>query len=129
MVNLTVLTKIKSNICIMNLGVHGALMGKEAAMYVTILTGRVARENWITLAHLFERRVTRNPPVGLMKSCLIQSEDDPSHWRIVSMWSQKTDYENYASTNRADAYIELMCDTGTVPDRHGYLSQGWYEQV
>jgi len=98
-------------------------------MYVTILTGRVARENWITLAHLFERRVTKNPPPGLMKSCLIQSEDDPSQWRIVSMWFRKSDYEDYASTKKADAYIELMCDSGTVPDRHGYQTQGWYEQV
>ncbi|MHB8193433.1 MAG: hypothetical protein ACYDGL_09180 [Bellilinea sp.] len=98
-------------------------------MYVTILTGRVAQENWIPLARLFERIVTKKPPAGLMKSCLIQSEDEPSRWRIVSMWSAKAAFENYESTGQPEKYAELMCDAGTVPYRHGYLTQGWYERV
>lgn len=98
-------------------------------MYVTILTGRVAQENWIPLTNLFERHVTKNPPPGLQKSCLVQGEDDPSRWRIVSMWSTKAAFTECESTRLPNEYAELMCDSGTAPYRHGYITRGWYERV
>lgn len=98
-------------------------------MYVTILTGRVAPVNWIPLKNLFERIVTKNPPAGLLKSCLVQSEDEPNRWRIVSLWLDKAAFEGFESTGPTDEYAELMCDSGTAPYRHGYLTQGWYERV
>lgn len=98
-------------------------------MYVTILTGRVAHENWIPLATLYEKIVSKNPPAGLLKSFLIQSEDDPPRWKIVSVWDTKAAFEGYAAANQTDRYVELMCDSGTVPYRHGYVMKSWYERV
>jgi hypothetical protein len=98
-------------------------------MYVTIVTGRVAQENWVPLAQLFERHIAKNPPPRLLKSCLVQSEKELSCWRIVFLWNDKAAFEEYHATRKADDYIELMCDAGTVPECHGYHSRGWYEKV
>lgn len=98
-------------------------------MFVTILTGHVAQENWNPLTNLYEKTVSKNPPLGLLKSFLVQSEDDPPRWKIVSVWETKAAFERYASTNRTDPYVELMCDSGTVPYRHGYVTKSWYERV
>jgi len=46
-------------------------------MFIMILTGRVARENWDPLTTLYDKTVSKTPPKGLLKSFLVQSEDDP----------------------------------------------------
>lgn len=98
-------------------------------MYVSTLTGRVAHENWIPLTSLYEKTVSKNPPHGLMKSFLVQSEDDPPRWKIVSVWDSKAAFENFAASSKMDLYVELMCDSGSAPYRHGYVVKSWYERV
>lgn len=98
-------------------------------MFIMILTGRVARENWDPLTALYDKTVSKKPPKGLLKSFLVQSEDDPPRWKIVMVWDTKADYKEYSSNNPTDAYVELMCDGGTAPYSHGYVVKTAYERV
>jgi heme-degrading monooxygenase HmoA len=99
---------------------------KEAAMYVSILNGRVAQENWVPLQRSFEREVTKNPPKGLMDSYLVQSEDDPALWQVVSIWATKAAFKEFLKTDQADVFVELLCDGGTVPHRLGFVTISRY---
>jgi heme-degrading monooxygenase HmoA len=98
-------------------------------MYVSILTGRVAKENWVPLERSFEREVTKHPPAGLMDAYLVQSEDDPTAWQVVSIWATKMDFKNYKTAEQTDVFVELLCDGGTVPHRLGFVAVGRYERV
>ncbi|MHB8857715.1 MAG: antibiotic biosynthesis monooxygenase [Bellilinea sp.] len=98
-------------------------------MYVSILTGRVAKDNWVPLEHSFEKEVTKKPPKGLMDSYLVQSEDDPASWQVVSVWATKAEFKDFEKTEQANVFVELLCDSGTVPHRLGYVTVGRYERV
>lgn len=98
-------------------------------MYLSILTGRVAHENWMPLEHSFRREVTKNPPHGLMESFLVQSEDEPTSWQVVSIWATKADYKAFEPTEQADVFVELLCHEGAVPHRHGYVMVTHYQRV
>jgi heme-degrading monooxygenase HmoA len=98
-------------------------------MYVSILTGRVAQENWEPLESSFEREVKKKPPHGLVESFLIQSEDDPAAWQVVSVWDTKADYKEFEPTEKADVFVELLCHESTVPHRHGYVTITHFERV
>jgi len=98
-------------------------------MYVSILTGRVAKENWEPLERAFEKEVKKKPPHRLFESFLVQSEDDPAAWQVVSVWDTKGDYKAFEPTEQADVFVELLCHEGTVPHRHGYVAITHYERV
>jgi len=98
-------------------------------MYVSILNGRVGKENWEPLERAFEKQVKKKPPHGLKESFLVQSEDEPVDWQIVSVWDTKADYKTSEGTEKADAFIEMLCYEGTVPHRLGYAAITHYERV
>src|SRR3972149_1689196 len=98
-------------------------------MYVSILTGRVAKENWEPLERAFEKEVKKKPPHGLFESFLVQSEDDPAAWQVVSVWDTKGDYKAFEPTEQADVFVELSCSEGTVLPRPASLATTHYDRV
>lgn len=55
-------------------------------MMISIIEGRVARENWPLLEQAYQRSSGQTPP-GLEQSFLIHSIEDEEVWQIVTVWS------------------------------------------
>jgi len=55
-------------------------------MMISIIEGRVARQNWHLLKQAYQRSSGQTPP-GLEQSFLIHSIEDEEVWQIVTVWS------------------------------------------
>jgi len=54
-------------------------------MVLTIIEGRVAKENWPVLEQAYQR--SAQLPPGLEQSFLVQSWEDPEVWQIITLWN------------------------------------------
>jgi hypothetical protein len=97
-------------------------------MYVTILSGHVAHENWDPLKKSFEQ-VGKRPPKALIESVLIQNEDDPTLWQIVSFWSSREAFKEAERKEETNLCVKMFCDAGSVPSRRGYPLIARYSRV
>jgi hypothetical protein len=88
-------------------------------MYLTILHGHVKKENWHILEESYERKA-RHPPEGLQQSFLTHCEEDPSEWKIISVWRNQEVYNVAKTAGMADTCVDLFCDAGTTPERKHY---------
>ncbi|HZK61790.1 MAG TPA: hypothetical protein VFC41_06910 [Anaerovoracaceae bacterium] len=52
-------------------------------MYVSILSGRVAEDNWRLLEKSFEFAI-KHPLEGVLNSLLIQCHGEPKLWQIIT---------------------------------------------
>jgi len=98
-------------------------------MYISILTGRATKQNWGLLERDFEQEVTQKPPKGLLESFLLQSEDDPDEWQVIAIWKSKAAFKEFEQSEKADIFVGLLCEGGTVPNRLGFTSVSRYERV
>lgn len=98
-------------------------------MYVTILSGHVSHENWSALQKAYQDKVTRHPPHGLVESTLVQSEDDPTLWHIISFWKSKEAFQQAEDEDEASLCVRLFCDAGGVPTRRRYSVAARYVRV
>ncbi len=57
-------------------------------MVMTILEGRVTKENWPALEQAYQE-ARQHKDEGLMQSFLIQSLRDPDLWRILTLWESQ----------------------------------------
>jgi hypothetical protein len=55
-------------------------------MIMTILEGRVAKENWPALEQAYREGAQQAEP-GLVHSYLIHALKEPDLWRILTIWS------------------------------------------
>lgn len=69
-------------------------------MMISILEGRVARENWPLLEQAYQRSSGGTPP-GLEQSFLIHSIEDEEIWQIVTVWSGKTSLKQIQQSKEA----------------------------
>ncbi len=97
-------------------------------MYVTILSGHVSHENWDPLKKSFGQ-VGRRAPKQLLESTLMQSEDDPTHWQIVSFWRSRDAFREAEAKEETNLCVKLFCDAGSVPSRRGFSIIERYSRV
>ena len=57
-------------------------------MVMTILEGRVAKENWPTLEQAYQRGA-EHEELGLVRSYLIHALKETDLWRIITIWSSR----------------------------------------
>ncbi len=57
-------------------------------MVMTILEGRVAKENWPALEEAYQKGADHEEP-GLVRSYLIHSMKEADLWRILTVWSSR----------------------------------------
>lgn len=103
-------------------------VSEEDAVYVTILSGHVSHENWNPLKKSFEQ-VGRRPPTSLRESVLVQSEDDPTLWQIISFWPSREAFKEAEGKEETNLCVKLFCDAGSVPSRRGFLIIDQYTRV
>ncbi len=97
-------------------------------MFITILSGRVAEENWRLLEKSFEKAV-KSTPSGVVSSLLIQCQGEPHLWQIVTTWASKTVYDAAKEKKLANACFDLFCEAGSTPHRNEFAVLGKYTKV
>jgi len=97
-------------------------------MFVTILSGRVAEENWRLLEKSFEKAV-KSTPAGVVSSLLIQCQGEPHLWQIVTTWESKTVYDTAKEKKQANTCFDLFCEAGSTPHRNEFEILGKYTKV
>jgi len=97
-------------------------------MYLTILTGQVAREDWSNLRHSFDKICT-HPPAGLVEVELVQDTENPTEWLVLTMWSSKEAYEEAKGKKQTASCEQMFCNAGSVPSRKHYTLVTRYERV
>ncbi|MDX9849915.1 MAG: hypothetical protein RBT01_05375 [Anaerolineaceae bacterium] len=97
-------------------------------MFVTILSGRVAEENWRTLEKSYERAI-RSASKGILSSMLIQCQAEPKRWEIITTWESEEAYNIAHEQKIAHTCVDLFCNAGTTPHRNEYHVFGHYTRV
>jgi hypothetical protein len=85
-------------------------------MFISILRGYVSQVNWSILEQSFAQAI-RKIPDGLEQSLLIQSEEDPHLWQIVSLWKSKEIYLSHHANKVTETCTQLFCEAGSIPER------------
>ena len=88
-------------------------------MYVTILTGKVSRENWLPLEQSYNVAIKKRPD-GLLQSFLLHAEDHSHLWQIVTLWRSKETYQQAHSQNLTETCTQLFCEMGSIPELTTY---------
>jgi quinol monooxygenase YgiN len=97
-------------------------------MYLTVLTGQVAHEDWTNLQHAFSK-LCAHPPVGLVETELVQDVETPNEWLVITMWSSQEAYDEATKQKLTAACEQMFCDMGSVPRRTQYKLVTRYERV
>lgn len=97
-------------------------------MYMTVLTGQVAQEDWATLRSAFEK-LCRRPPEGLVETELVQGLDDLTVWKVVTLWTSQEAYEAATREKKTAACEQMFCDAGSVPHRTHFKLVTRYQRV
>lgn len=97
-------------------------------MFITILSGRVAEEDWRTLEKSFEQAI-RTIPQGIKTSMLIQCQAEPKLWQIITTWESEETYNIAKDQKTANRCVDLFCNAGSTPYRNEYKVVGHYTRV
>jgi hypothetical protein len=97
-------------------------------MYMTVLSGRVAREDWNHLQHSFQKLCSK-PPEGLVDLELVQGVDDPGEWQVISLWASLDQLEEATRKNLTALCEQMFCDAGSIPRRNHYHLVTRYRRV
>ncbi len=83
-------------------------------MVMTVLEGRVAKEKWSELSASYEGGLTRMPP-QMVQSFLVQSRDEPTVWRGVSIWRSREALDEYRRSVATPGGVLLFRSVGSEP--------------
>jgi heme-degrading monooxygenase HmoA len=97
-------------------------------MIVTILSGHVTEENWRTLEKSYEQAI-RTGAKGILTSMLIQNQNEPKMWEIITTWHSEEDYKNAQEHKITHTCVGLFCNAGSTPHRNEYNVFGHYTRV
>jgi heme-degrading monooxygenase HmoA len=97
-------------------------------MFMTVMTGHVAHENWNHLRSSFEKLCVK-PPEGLVEIELVQGVDDVSEWNVITLWASKEAYELAVAGKHTAPCEQMFCDAGSVPHREHFQLVTRYQRV
>ncbi len=82
---------------------------------MTIVEGKVKKENWLKLKEAY-KKAADNLPVGLIKTFLIQNISDALAWRIVSIWESREVLEKMRSSGETPGAILVFRVAESEPE-------------
>ena len=97
-------------------------------MLITRLRGNVAQEHWTHLQQQYERLV-HSLPDGLAETYLVQSQDQPAAWEILTIWQSEEAYESVRAQKKTEACEQLFLAVESVPDRQTYRVRRGHQRV
>jgi hypothetical protein len=86
----------------------------ENDMVMTILEGRVSKENWGALEQAYQLAAQHRDP-GLVQSFLIQSSKDADLWRILTLWSSQAALDAMRSSGETPRGVLIFRSANTEP--------------
>jgi hypothetical protein len=88
-------------------------------MFITIVRGDVAQENWSRLQQHYDRLVNSIPD-GLLDTFLVQNTEQPTTWQILSIWQSEESYGTVRAQKKTEACELLFIEVEAVPERQSY---------
>lgn len=83
-------------------------------MVITILEAEVEEKNWQTLKDVYDQETTTLPE-SVVQTFLIQSQDQPFLWRIVTHWRSQKDLDNMRQTVEVPTGVRIFQSAGASP--------------
>jgi heme-degrading monooxygenase HmoA len=97
-------------------------------MYMTVLTGHVAREDWFHLKHSFDHFCGK-PPRGLLEIDLVQGMENQDEWEVVSLWASQEAFEEATRQQLTAACEQMFSEAGSIPQRAQFKLVTRYQKV
>jgi len=97
-------------------------------MYISILRGHVAEENWGLLKKSYAQAI-RSTPEGLVQTFLIQGREEPHTWQIISVWTSEEIYDKAHANKLTETCTQMFCEAGSVPERLTFHVEGKYQRI
>lgn len=101
---------------------------KEAAVFITILRGQVAHENWPRLQQQYDKLVNSLPD-GLVDTYLMQCHEQPTLWEIVTIWANEESFEKDRAQKKTEAAELIFCDLGAVPELQSFQVRRGHQRI
>ncbi|HSB66296.1 MAG TPA: antibiotic biosynthesis monooxygenase [Anaerolineales bacterium] len=83
-------------------------------MIMTILEGRVAKENWPALEQVYKKGAQEEQP-GLVRSYLIHSIKESDLWRILTIWTSREALEAMRRSTETPAGVLMFRTAQSEP--------------
>jgi heme-degrading monooxygenase HmoA len=83
-------------------------------MVMTILEGRVSKDNWSVLELAYQEGSHIQEP-GLLQSFLIHSTREADLWRIITLWSSRDALDAMRKTNETPRGVLMFHQAHTEP--------------
>jgi quinol monooxygenase YgiN len=84
------------------------------AMVMTVLEARIAEEHWTRLKQIYEGGL-QQLPAQRVQTYLIQSADDPTLWRVISIWRSREALAEYRRSVEVPGGILIFRSVGAEP--------------
>lgn len=97
-------------------------------MFITILRGQVAHENWVRLQLHYDKLVN-SLPEGLLDTYLIQSHEQPTLWEIITIWKNEEAFEKGRAQKKTEAAELLFCDSGSIPEIQSFQVRRGHQRI
>jgi len=83
-------------------------------MIMTVLEAHVASEKWDALSRTFAE-ASKNLPSQMVQTFLVQSTDDPTLWRGISIWRSRQALSEYRRSVETPGGILMFRSVGAEP--------------
>jgi quinol monooxygenase YgiN len=84
-------------------------------MVMTILEAQVAPTRWDALRESYEARARLPESGAIAESFLVQSDDDPNTWRIVTIWRDREALNAMRSSGETPTGVLIFRDADAEP--------------
>jgi quinol monooxygenase YgiN len=78
---------------------------------MTVLEGKVASERWAEFEGRFAQ-LSAQQPAQFVQGFLVQSQADPTIWRVVAIWHSQQALEEYRASVQAPGGVLLFRSVG-----------------
>lgn len=82
---------------------------------MTVLEARVAPERWEALRASYAERVRLSEDSPVVESFLVQADDDPEIWRIVTVWRDRESLEVMRASGETPTGVLIFRDADAEP--------------
>ena len=83
-------------------------------MVLTILEGLIQPEKWESLREKY-RGIAANIPRQMVSTTLLQNRNEPTHWKVISIWRSQEELAEYRKSVEVPEGIRLFKAFGVEP--------------
>jgi quinol monooxygenase YgiN len=84
-------------------------------MVMTVLEARVSPERWEALRASYAERARLSEDAPVVESFLVQSDDDPQTWRIVTVWRDRESLDAMRGSGETPTGVLIFRDADAEP--------------